>query len=350
MLVPLAVMLALLWHSCVRRGWVRRCIAVAWGLQFAATAMQMHVEFYQRTTETSEAREQRLGATLWALPIHDALVVVLPRIVYALCGIQLLACLSFPGRLIQTTNSGSLESQLHALALVVVGSQVFPSMTLLGASQVTPAASCLIQLPLLLTAVHSSRGQREKERRASSTVVLGGLSELSVGAMVVLVGFAMFFTTGHRMTFNAVPVSAAFVGLLKFDINLSPMLVFLHTYCSFILAFCALPAAVVVTTTAKGGSGDRNAAPPVLLVRLVRVMASVLVAASLRYVASEVALIILRRHLMVWSVFAPKYLYDGMAMLLLHGLAPLLAIAAHRLLSGGGDSARTRHADVCKAA
>lgn len=56
-----------------------------------------------------------------------------------------------------------------------------------------------------------------------------------VCSSIVLMVLHLFFLTGHRMTFNDVPVDAAFVGLSSFHSHFSLILTFLHVFFPLLL-------------------------------------------------------------------------------------------------------------------
>ena len=119
--------------------------------------------------------------------------------------------------------------------------------------------------------------------------------------LAYLCAHSAFFGTGHQTTISSIHWDMAFIGIEKVNWIISPVLVALNTFGSFVLLALILP---LIAPEATGGF-TRS-----LILGLITV--SVIVTG-----------IFLRRHLMVWSVFTPKMLYTAM-MLIAFDISSLL--------------------------
>ncbi|WKX88789.1 hypothetical protein Q1695_008428 [Nippostrongylus brasiliensis] len=107
----------------------------------------------------------------------------------------------------------------------------------------------------------------------------------------LLVPFGFYFT-GHSPTLTAIPWQAAFTGLPgNFPIRLLPAaLVLTHIAASAIVVTLAVP--FHPTTTAQS-------------------LYSLVTCSSVASLTSCIAAAILRRHLMVWKIFAPRFIFES---------------------------------------
>ncbi|CBN74927.1 conserved unknown protein [Ectocarpus siliculosus] len=223
-----------------------------------------------------------------------------------------------------------------------------------------------------------------------------GGAVLPLGAVAVswsVVGRAFFFLTGHHNQFSRLQYSAAFVGFDEFDFKVGGVLLFLNTFGTEILAALALPLAAAAAA-ASGVSQD--AAPPVLpeavsgssrpndrqslssppsprphsvagrwdgnhpddagndaaaeaqaqaqtqaqaqettsmLSAMERLSGLTLLLSAIRTFLSAANVSVQRGHLMLWAVFAPKFVFDA-TMQAVCGAAAVLAwavvVVAHR--------------------
>ena len=177
-----------------------------------------------------------------------------------------------------------------------------------------------------------------------------GLPRLSLSELCFLFFLSLhtFYTTNHALSFSSLQVSAAFVGLEEFSYYISGALLGLNTFGGSILGVVM---AVVVTAgrqcgarpsptneaTALGllGSGTAGAAatqsssaaalPPFRVV-----LSSFSYVFALRTVCSVLNVSIQRRHLMVWAIFAPKFIFDAISCAVVEATAMLVAAACTR--------------------
>ncbi|KAL0965561.1 hypothetical protein UPYG_G00282970 [Umbra pygmaea] len=140
-----------------------------------------------------------------------------------------------------------------------------------------------------------------------------------------------FHATGHLPTFPSIQWAAAFVGFPGGHTGtmLPATLVTLNTFASHILFAVACPLLLFwpLVCEVRGGrggrgggeDGDDNAIMEMRLREVPQQFSSALLQLSIRYLfisgaqvfASVCAAAILRRHLMVWKVFAPKLMFEA---------------------------------------
>lgn len=157
-----------------------------------------------------------------------------------------------------------------------------------------------------------------------------------------------FYTTGHQPTFPHIQWNAAFVGFVGLDYgssvssNLLPaLLITWNTYCGSILTGLALPLLLVAPAAVWYTSPklrpkqklesnemwgrveeELQRGEAVLMERVEESRAAVLILCcqylvlrAARLFAAVVAATLLRRHLMVWKIFAPRFIFEGVGFL-----------------------------------
>ncbi|CAH0493815.1 unnamed protein product [Peronospora farinosa] len=116
-----------------------------------------------------------------------------------------------------------------------------------------------------------------------------------------------FFTTGHANTFTSLQNAAGFVGCDVFNFYVAGVLLGLNTFGCFALAVLALP-----WLSLKRHSDETT------------VVLAFSAYFSLNALVSTVFVALQRRHLMVWAIFAPKFIFDGVVLLVTELLLILL--------------------------
>lgn len=198
-------------------------------------------------------------------------------------------------------------------------------MLVLGPSSPISVACAVVQL-LSFSIVARSTGLQDPpvtrfvEKTPNHTTPTQPLYPLSPAgtAWVILfasVAYQSFFFTGHQNTFTSLQNAAGFVGFDDFNYYIAGALLGLNTFGNYALALLALPWLV-------GSSGEANTVLGRWRVALLGVVGyfALTAAVSTAFVALQ------RRHLMVWAIFAPKFLFDAVALLVLEALALLLIV------------------------
>ncbi|CAI5731164.1 unnamed protein product [Hyaloperonospora brassicae] len=119
--------------------------------------------------------------------------------------------------------------------------------------------------------------------------------------------YQAFFTTGHANTFTSLQNAAGFVGFDDFSFYGAGVLLGLNTFGCFVIAILALP-----WLTLDRPSDGRTVALAFSAYYTLNALVSTL------FVALQ------RRHLMVWAIFAPKFIFDGVTLLVVDFLLLLL--------------------------
>jgi phosphatidylinositol glycan class O len=167
-----------------------------------------------------------------------------------------------------------------------------------------------------------------------------------------------FFATGHRCVPSALQYGASFVGFDTFDFVRCGAALAGNTYAHAILGAAALPAfasaacgdsssavaatAADTTSISSGPHEDkhescesaRQSNRPDTYARMVaRTGLAYTFAPSLNLAVTLAFTLAERRHLMMWALFAPKLMYDALALLVGAGAAAMACGAAVTLRS-----------------
>ncbi|CAE6483800.1 unnamed protein product [Rhizoctonia solani] len=129
-------------------------------------------------------------------------------------------------------------------------------------------------------------------------------------AALCLLGNIAFFATGHQAVLSTIQWKSAFVGFPTLTYPFSPTLVGLNTFGGFVLSALAVPLLALWNVDPAPGSEDRVARDTL------RVALGVVLYRSVELVGSAITAAWLRRHLMVWKVFAPRFMLGGVVLLL----------------------------------
>ncbi|XP_059075595.1 uncharacterized protein LOC131074124 isoform X2 [Cryptomeria japonica] len=133
----------------------------------------------------------------------------------------------------------------------------------------------------------------------------------------------LFFCTGHRCTFDGLRYGAAFIGFDNFNIIRQGILLALDTFgVSHILPIFGLP--LLVTTKHSRVHDDKR--QEIFLLHVIQVFLTYGLISVIMVIFSTICVTIQRRHLMVWGLFAPKYVFDIVGLLLTDTLVVLAVI------------------------
>lgn len=130
-----------------------------------------------------------------------------------------------------------------------------------------------------------------------------------------------FFFTGHQNTFTSLQNAAAFVGFDDFHFYFAGALLSLNTFGNYALA--SLSALPLLTVAPFESSSDLQIHHNPLWWRSVLVVIAYF---ALNAVVSTIFVALQRRHLMVWAIFAPKFIFDALTLLVLELLLLLLSL------------------------
>lgn len=131
-----------------------------------------------------------------------------------------------------------------------------------------------------------------------------------------------FFKSGHTYEFNSLQWAAAFVGFEDMNMIGGGVLMFLNTFGPHIILTLQLP--ILLMSSQRGKMETSPIFRGVLMFLLFFALKSVL---------TSTFVFLQRRHLMVWRVFAPKYIFDNVTLLVIDILVVLLFFIMRRSLS-----------------
>ena len=131
-------------------------------------------------------------------------------------------------------------------------------------------------------------------------------------SLLAIMGYSIFFATGHQANLPSIQWKTAFIGFKTVAYPYAPLLVIGNTYSGFVLSSLALP---LIVLWKFQPSVDRSTQP--LYRQLLQHALGFLLYHSLVSFSSIVFAAYFRRHLMVWKIFAPRFMLAGTSLLLM---------------------------------
>ncbi|KAL7694449.1 putative GPI ethanolamine phosphate transferase 3 [Plasmopara halstedii] len=135
--------------------------------------------------------------------------------------------------------------------------------------------------------------------------------------------YQAFFTSGHSNTFSSLQNAAGFVGFDEFNFYTAGALLGLNTFGCFAFAILALPWLDMQLCQPRHGKANSFLAFPLYF--------------ALNALVSTLFVALQRRHLMVWAIFAPKFIFDGVVLLVTE-LLLLILLAPFQSANSGLES------------
>ncbi|GAA5922902.1 mannose-ethanolamine phosphotransferase GPI13 [Sporobolomyces koalae] len=152
---------------------------------------------------------------------------------------------------------------------------------------------------------------------------------------LALLAHVSYFVTGHQAVFSSIQWSSAFIGFPTLTYPFAPILVILNTFSSHILTALSIPLFVLWNIPPK--LADQ---PPLVTGRhLLRSGALYSTYIAIVGLSSAACSAWLRRHLMVWKIFAPRFMLAGMTMVVVD-----VALVGFAMAWGARESLRKAHA------
>ncbi|KAI8324158.1 hypothetical protein GQ54DRAFT_256974 [Martensiomyces pterosporus] len=127
--------------------------------------------------------------------------------------------------------------------------------------------------------------------------------------MLALISYLDYFSTGHQFTLVSIQWSTAFVGVREMQLVLCGVIVGLNTLGSFILTALGVP--LVVLWNESLGSQLLRIAPGNYFARVAGAGAAYSAYHALVATTTAVFAAWFRRHLMVWKIFAPRFMFSA---------------------------------------
>lgn len=175
------------------------------------------------------------------------------------------------------------------------------------------------QKPSNLDQARAQALQKASKIHGPSFLVVSGLS---------LLGYILFFATGHQAAFASIQWKTGFVGFQTASYLWSPILIGLNTLSGFVLTALAVPALVLwnVSPVLALSRDESGSAHLPLTTETVRASLKMSIYHSVIALSSMMSCSVLRRHLMVWKIFAPRFMLAGMVMVMVDGCLSVLGI------------------------
>ncbi|KAG8902560.1 mannose-ethanolamine phosphotransferase gpi13 [Tulasnella sp. 403] len=146
-----------------------------------------------------------------------------------------------------------------------------------------------------------------------------------IPAFLSILSFLVFYATGHQAVMSSIQWKTAFIGFPVLTYPFSPLLVALNTFGPIALPALAAPLFALWNVdpptdfAAKPSQKDAPSETPTTQARVISNVLKISIGVSLYHSAltlgTAISAAILRRHLMVWKVFAPRFMLGGVALL-----------------------------------
>jgi len=134
-----------------------------------------------------------------------------------------------------------------------------------------------------------------------------------VSVVWALLSVYYFYATGHDCTFSSLQWETAFLGLEEYNFIAGGLLVTINTWASQVVFVLLLPLLVTYT---HHRTPARKTPEGSLRQQVLKVMFLFMSCFALKVFLTTAFVYSQRRHLMVWKVFAPKFIFDGATLLI----------------------------------
>lgn len=247
--------------------------------------------------------------------IRETGISLAPRLVYTIGGLSL--AISAFYRLFGSTDHLKMNERITSLSAVMLCSWSPTILILLGRQSPFVALICMTIAWCIIKL--QQKNQRElkldKGIHAADSVSVTQWSFLAV---------CLFYLTGHWCTFDGLRYGAAFIGFDHFHIIRQGLLLSIDTFgVSHILPVLSLPFIAICWYNSASKNSKVNDAT---VTRLIQVLLMYGLITSITTTLTIICVTIQRRHLMVWGLFAPKYVFDAIGLLLTDLLVVLASI------------------------
>ncbi|KAF8541418.1 hypothetical protein BDD12DRAFT_829137 [Trichophaea hybrida] len=153
------------------------------------------------------------------------------------------------------------------------------------------------------------------------------LSASSIGpVMLAILGNAHFFSTGHQATLSSIQWESAFIPLTTIRYPWSPLLVVANTLGPQILTAIAVPLVALWKAPTKKVPGENES----LLGKVAKASATYVLFQATIAGASMVCAGWLRRHLMLYRIFSPRFMLGAVTLLVAELVCVLIGVGGVR--------------------
>ncbi|XP_020575148.1 GPI ethanolamine phosphate transferase 3 [Phalaenopsis equestris] len=235
-----------------------------------------------------------------------------PRIIYSI-GLLLFVILAFS----LTGNKKDMilaSNPTEALAIVATGMLSAWSSTILV---LLGRQGPYVALIFILGAWCITRLKRAAEVDDESATATGFIADPTPVLQWSLLAGCLFFYTGHWCSFDGLRYAAAFIGFEHFNIVQQGILLTIDTFgVSHIIPVLSLPFLVI----SKHQIYKKKQPAGLLFIYLTQAFLMYGLITAVTTALTIICVTIQRRHLMVWGLFAPKYVFDALGLLLTDAL------------------------------
>lgn len=242
-----------------------------------------------------------------SLAVRDIGKTIAPRLVYSIgFGLLVLSVLSLI--FYRKEIASNSTERLAIMTMSMISAWSFTVLILLGKQGSFVALICIIGAWFII------KSQKPAATRDTTSETSGGffIDPINITQWSLL-AVCLFFYTGHWCTFDGLRYGAAFIGFEHFSIIRQGLLLAIDTFgVSHILPILSLPLLVIL----QYQNTKKNQAEDVLFFNLTKVFLIYGLITTVTTTFTIICVTIQRRHLMVWGLFAPKYVFDALGLLL----------------------------------
>lgn len=230
---------------------------------------------------------------------------IIPRIIYGI-SFGLIALLAFAQMFEDKQMTSNYSGRTVVATMAMLSAWSSTVLILLGRQ------GPLVVLLSIVGGWSIIRLQKLTQNATHSTIAVSATDPLSVTQWSLL-AVCLFFYTGHWCTFDGLRYGAAFIGFDDFNLIRQGFLLAIDTFgISHILPILGLPFLLVLRCPFSSQSQGRSA----FFATLTEVFLIYGLITSVTTTFTIICVMIQRRHLMVWGLFAPKYVFDVVGLIL----------------------------------
>lgn len=231
-----------------------------------------------------------------------------PRIIYVIGCAQVSSLLFFP--FLSEKNFSNWEDRITIKVVAMLSAWSSTVIILSGRQGVLVALTSIVGGWCIVRSMNLEQDTR-KSYCGTSALFLLPVTQWS------LLAVCLFFATGHWCAFDGLHYAAPFIGFEEFTLIPQAILLTIETFgFSHILPILGLP--FLVAHQHPSGQGEQGKRSFCIKLSLVYSMYGLITATTFTF--TMICVTIQRRHLMVWGLFAPKFVFDVVALVLTDAL------------------------------
>jgi phosphatidylinositol glycan class O len=228
------------------------------------------------------------------------------------------------GKLNQSTNTNNTNNSTPSIRTILgidnaYGAPYLVLVTIIYAAlsqtqQPSGSLSFAMGICHLITAIELFSAQSTVLRMTQPK--LQSTSALGQAVILTLMAQHYYFATGHQATLASIQWRVGFIGLKEVNWVLSPLLIIANTFASHILFSMAIPLVVLWRLSARKSISNPTRASSMIWTRVCRITFAWSLVWTILVAAICIWCVNFRRHLMVWKVWAPRFMLGAVATLL----------------------------------